>query len=60
MAAAEDKATTGKKGDESTKDELIEKLDELLVKYLHTVDAYQQSQHRLTSRLSSVSVAGET
>jgi seryl-tRNA synthetase len=37
------------------KDALIVRLDELLEKYLHTLDEYQKSREQLSKQLSSVS-----
>jgi septal ring factor EnvC (AmiA/AmiB activator) len=37
------------------KDALIIRLDELLEKYLHTLDAYQKTREQLSKQLSSVS-----
>jgi hypothetical protein len=36
------------------KDALIIRLDELLEKYLHTLDAYQKAREQLSKQLSSV------
>lgn len=44
----------------SEKDELVNRLDELLERYLHTLDAYQKAQQQLTKYLSSVSDTGPT
>jgi seryl-tRNA synthetase len=37
------------------KDALIIRLDELLEKYLHTLDEYQKTREQLSKQLSSVS-----
>jgi hypothetical protein len=37
------------------KDVLIARLDELLEKYLHTLDEYQKAREQLSKQLSSVS-----
>jgi hypothetical protein len=37
------------------KDALIARLDELLEKYLHTLDEYQKTREALSKQLSSVS-----
>lgn len=55
MAEAENEARLETRDDELSKKDLVEKLDELLEHYLHTVDAYQQAQQKLTTHLSSVS-----
>jgi hypothetical protein len=39
----------------SEKDELVLRLDDLLERYLHTLDAYQKAQQQLTQHLSAVS-----
>jgi hypothetical protein len=38
----------------SDKAVLLERLDELLEQYLHTLDSYQKAQQELASNLSSV------
>jgi hypothetical protein len=40
---------------ESGKDALVVRLDELLEKYLHTLDEYQKVREQLSKQLSSVS-----
>lgn len=37
------------------KDALVARLDELLEKYLHTIDEYQKAREQLSKQLSSVS-----
>lgn len=37
------------------KDVLVARLDELLEKYLHTIDEYQKTREQLSKQLSSVS-----
>jgi chromosome segregation ATPase len=39
---------------EADKDALINRLDELLEKYLHTLDEYQKTREQLSKQLSSV------
>jgi deoxyribodipyrimidine photolyase len=39
---------------EGDKDALINRLDELLEKYLHTLDEYQKTRDQLSKQLSSV------
>jgi hypothetical protein len=42
-------------GGHSEKDALVAKLDQLLEKYLHTLDEYQKAREQLSKQLSSVS-----
>lgn len=42
---------------EVDKDALVRRLDELLEKYLHTLDKYQKTREQLSKQLSSVSNA---
>ncbi|CAI6336879.1 unnamed protein product [Periconia digitata] len=55
MVAAQDETVSRLKDDDIDKHELVQRLDELLEQYLHTVDAYQQAQQKLASHLSAVS-----
>lgn len=55
MATTEQAAMSEKRQDEISKDDLANRIDELLETYLLTVDAYEQAQRALSSHLSSVS-----
>lgn len=55
MTDTEARSDAGKGHQSSERESLIVRLDELLEKYLDTLDQYQKARQQLTTHLSSVS-----
>lgn len=54
MADIDMRAVAGERGIEAGRSDLVAKLDELLERYLHTLDTYQKAREELAKELSSV------